>query len=292
MVLLLLVVADVRPANACSLPPSGIHERIAVPPDGAVGVPRNARVVIEYAFDFDDNGPAPRLVDADGNDVPVTVERHRTIRLLALVLTPTSLLLPGAVYQVWDDISVPCEESDACEGPVLVATFTTGDTLDTAAPLIADIDVDTDCGNNLDSECDDTDEGTWTNHHVSVGSRTDDHAAAWLRFLYTDLTTGETAGPYTLVTVGHGASFGGMELYLDSDRFAVRAVDLAGNVEEAPHVVEGETCPPPAAPDAGVTSPDPDDARGDGAGCAAAPPALLAALAFLPLCRLRRRARA
>lgn len=229
-VVLGLALGEVRPADACSPPPSGLVARVVAPPDQATEVPRNARVVVEYYADGGGPGASaavrPVLVNELGRIVPTTADVADSPLLRAIVLTPLEPLDPSTTYQIWDDARIPC--TDECAGPLApVAVFTTGSSIDTAPPSLGAVSIATECGETDDDTCEPPDIGPYTVHTLTIRGASDDHPAAWLRYLYTDLDSGRTYGPYSHVEVGHGP----LRVYplrIPTDRLAIRAVDLAG----------------------------------------------------------------
>jgi hypothetical protein len=238
-----LLVADTHDARACSPPEQGVSSREVLPGDGATGVPRNARITVRYdAYQAEPQGTLS-LRAQGGEPVAVTVTSPRD-RGVTAQLTPTAPLAPSTTYEVLDTLTVPCNQFDLtpCIGePVVVATFTTGAGLDTSPPQIADVSIENffECGG--DSSCGPY--SSYVSHTLTFGGVQDDSGAAWVRYVYADADGNVLFGPTEDgYAIRHCEPSDGTSYREVPRTFTVRAIDLAGNVEEIAHVFETAPC--------------------------------------------------
>lgn len=234
------ILAYARVSAACTLP-AGIMERTVYPGDGAADVPVNARVIVVYQRPRAElPPPALELRVRGGDAVTTTLQRTASNEHEALVLTPSAPLVPHTTYEVTDGIAVPSgcwiDLADCLGEPAVVATFTTGETIDTTAPSLAgarvrsrQLDDDGFCGLRSAVEYD---------IEVQGGE-----GASALYHYYRGGT--RIAGPLPLVRAGQscdGERNSVVDLQLDGESFEIRAVDIAGNEETVRHRLRGEPC--------------------------------------------------
>jgi hypothetical protein len=251
---------------ACAAWPSGIDERVVVPPDGATGVPLNARVYVEYAPTNGNAKPSVELHAPDGTVIAATLDTTGEHLVDTVVLQPDAPLDAGTTYEVWDGISVPC--LDSCDGtPTRIASFTTGDALDTAPPTLGALEV----SSGYESEGPGSGCDWWGDqivHGLSQPVVGDDGPLEWIRYVYYDEQEHEVAGPVRFGSAGHDCGappwWPLYTVWVGTDTFSVRAVDLAGNLSE-PRLLHGASCEAlMPTPDAGLGG---DDAGTADGGC-------------------------
>jgi hypothetical protein len=137
-----------------------------------------------------------------------------------------------------------------------IATFTAGSTEDLVAPTSTGVAVDSSYSDPRGNTTCDFD-GPQVVDVVSVEAVSDDGPLESVRFYYSSADGTWVAGPFPVARVGRecGDPF---HLYFDigiaSDRFNVRAVDLAGNVEAVAHELDGMSCEEGRASEAGGCS--------------------------------------
>ena len=182
--------------------------QVSVEADGEV--PPNATLMIEHTYD-DTEEVALALLDADGNDVPFTLERRHN----HAVLTPDAELEPGA-YRI---VSV-----DDIEG-----------WLDTPFTVVADRDGDAPDAPGLLSTDRYYDVSEWGDSKGIAIEVTDVPGAAWYEYEISASATFDAphriASVYPHAGIGQGLCLDSYPEYRHRDRYhvRVRAVDAAGN---------------------------------------------------------------
>ncbi|MCA9675396.1 MAG: hypothetical protein H6709_24740 [Kofleriaceae bacterium] len=303
----LAIMVAPRDADACSPPPDGVWRRVVLPPDGAVDVPTNATIVVDYDV-LVDSTLALRVQGGADVAIDVTTVDAAPRR----VLVPQQPLQPSTIYEVLDDLALPCTELDPATcltTPQVVATFTTGAGRDDTPPQLVDVTVSEGFECNRGGSCP---EGyDLATQSITIGAVQDDRPAAWVRFQYADAAGLPIGVPTSLTTTGQvcGDGYFPLQAYVGvpAGDFQVRAVDLAGNVEPVAHVlhastcdelVVGTACDPDVRGDVDLNDALPDfgqgccSTSGDGGPAAVAPLAGLVALALVRRRRPRRRRRA
>ena len=256
-----------RAAEACSWAPDQIESRTLMPHDGATDVPTNARVVVEYKANTNVE-PALEMRAANGDPVAVSVAKSRA-RWITYVLTPEAELQPNTGYQIWDDIEVGCvfgEVDEDCRTESrVVGSFTTGDAADLAPPTVEVVTV----SSHYDDPGEDTTcdwDGAQAYDVLTVEGIVDDNPVEWVRFYYYEMDGTLIGGPFPVATVGRdcsGAYFAWYDI-ATPDRFLLRAVDLAGNLESPGHEIDGMSCEEGAAGEEDDTD---DGEDSDSGGC-------------------------
>ncbi len=307
------VLSNVREGRACTPPWGGVEARTVTPGDGSASVPRNARLLVHYDTWGGDPGGALTLRAQGGADVAVTITTPRGLGFQRLV-APDAPLAAATTYELLDTLALPCASEDptTCHGePAVIATFTTSDGVDTSPPVITQLDITPGAWCVAESCPEGQNEAIESLEITAQDEGGGDGASpGWIHYEYLS-TDGEVlAGPTAATSVGRGCSGDGyvpFHRYMGlPESYQVRAVDLAGNVEAAPHAVAGQSCAVvdaacAAALDAGIggdasggggAGGDPDGA-GDSGGCAASGGGLAGAalLALGVLLGLRRRRR-
>lgn len=296
---------DTSSAQACVPPPATITDRTVFPEDGALDVPINTRVFIEYAEDdpfYGDPGHAVELRVQGGAPVAASTVTPRTSGF-ARILVPDAPLAPSTTYEVTDTLAVPCQtpQTGACVGePVVIARFTTGTELDTTPPSVGSVRVEHTgwCGSPA---C--PDGRRQVVELVFVEDVIDDQPASRIHFEYLAPDGALVAGPTRATVLGRSCGAGSVPFYLlleTPPRVELRAVDLAGNVEGVSHPIDGETCQaldcgaPDAGPGDAGDAVDGDGSDAGGCGCVGArgePGIAAIGLGLLALVVARRRGR-
>jgi MYXO-CTERM domain-containing protein len=282
-------------ASACT-PPFGVYARTVVPEDGATGVPRNARVLVNYDGSVPDG--TLELRTQSGEAVAATITGG--------LITPTTALAASATYELYDTLILPCdsdEASDCLGAATLIATFTTAESLDTTPPVIGGITVTSDytCIANSCPEGESV-----VLDHIAIAERDDDFAPSWIRYQYLDADGVVLVALSSMTTIGRnceGPGYVPFEPYLRlPSQVQIAAVDLAGNVELTPHAIDGSTCaligdgcdPAPDAGPGGELDGGPGAEGGGDAGCgchASSPSSTALLVIVLVLAWTRRRTR-
>jgi MYXO-CTERM domain-containing protein len=285
--------ANVRESDACSPWWTGVAGRTVSPEDGAVGVPRNARIEVAYDTHGGDPGSTLELRVQGGATVAVTVTTPRTIGF-ARLLTPTEALAASTTYELLDTLALPCESehaSDCIGEAVVIGTFTTGDALDTTPPEIVGLTLESHaycvgifCPEAQNEQTD----------LIRIVERADDFSTRWIHYEYLDAAGAVLAGPTTALTFGRGCGGGAGYMPLSEylwmpSSFQLRAVDLAGNVETTTHWITGSGCElatahcSPSGEDAGVDGGAATESEASGCGCQSGSPSPATALLVLLL---------
>jgi hypothetical protein len=290
------VARDAREARACSPPYDGISERRVFPEDGAVDVPTNARVLVEYATGANHGLDPPILRVQGGGEVEVEVLTEYTTYLDVRVLRPDAPLASSTTYEVLDTVSFDCVDVEWCiVAPAVVATFTTGTSTDTVAPTATGVTAPAVYVANQGTSCDKNSDAV--RQEVAIAAFDDDRPVAWVRLEYLDAEGNVIFGPLPPIAVGRicgsGVANWDYDRATEAGDFAVRAIDLAGNVEAVAHELYAPTCEEALggpALDAGGAG---DDDGGDGGCCSsgggAAGSLLMAALGLAATRRRRAR---
>jgi len=316
-------------ADACSFP-RGVRRVDTLPPDRAADVPLNAGVHVTYQT-FGEPWPYEQhlTLRAAGTTaiIPAQLIREPMPWSTSVTLQPDGLLAPETTYEVLDTVPADCLQPIAecpAGAPAVIATFTTGTTIDRGAPSTGAV--------ALDSAFEDADASgcSWGAsrlvHRIAVAGARDDRPASWLRVRIYDAEGRPLTGAFSLdhlnridnplaaVALGHECTGGpgGPPSYLipvANDQVIVRAVDLAGNEDTAAPVLSAQTCsdfdadgdghqdPPPILCDGGVgggTDSGGGGVDGTPGGCSSARPgdgsvfAIGIALGLVMLLRRRR----
>jgi len=303
MLLLFAVVAAtsgarVGDADACGPPWGGVSERVVLPEDGATDVPLNARIYVLYDTAGGDPGSTLSLRVQGGADVALGATTPLTLGS-ARLLTPAAPLQPSATYELLDTLTLPCDSefaSDCISAAAVIATFTTGTAADTSAPSLTGVSLQS-SGFCTGESCPDGEDVQYDT--ITIGAVADDLPTNWVQYMYLSTDGQVLAGPTSWLITGRGC--GGGAGYFPIVKYLalpstvdIRGVDLAGNVETTPHVLEGGTCDlidcgPDAGPGAGG-----GPFAGAGCGCASGklsggdPVLVIACLGWLGLVRRRR----
>jgi hypothetical protein len=244
-----LATAAPRRVEACSFE-SYVSRRSVQPADGSTAVPLNAEIRIEYA------GPTGEVSSLDLEDIllrpaggaPIALEvvlRQGAGRAV-VVGRPAAALAPATVYEILDRWTEgPCDDDVACiaEDHALVGTFTTGDAADAAPPVFAGLSEVT--GGDEPEICDDS-ACCGPNTSLSFGfvwdPATDETPAGELRYdLYGpgDALVQPLLPQSSVYARGYRVCSGDLIPNDEDGYFAVepgfytvRAVDLAGNVDD------------------------------------------------------------
>lgn len=236
--------ADARLAEACSQWPSGVIRRDVLPEDGAVDVPTNARVVVTYETVDGTVGELALRTEA-GVAVIVEVERVQDDPFhTSLVVRAT--LEPSTRYELLDRLDLACaydSAADCLRDPVVIATFTTGQTPDTTPPEIGRIDVIPGFECNQGTTCTTPDLALGL---VQIAALYEDRPDAWVRYEYLDEAGDVLAGPTSILSTAYPCGGGSGPLWRQHlvlpETVRIRAVDLAGNVEAASHALYAQSC--------------------------------------------------
>jgi len=254
----LLVCVEAARASACE-PPS-THLRDAVPADGAIGVPTNAQVRLDYYGSE----------TTDLQDVEV-----RPIGGAALATT--IVLLGNAGYPLRHLVVVqlqaplaPQTQHEVRAGSTVVSTFRTGDGADTTPPGFAGItSVTTSVTDCSDTACCGPNRIAYV--HLGWGGVSDDFSVAMVR--YNVYAGGALVVPMSDAAVGYHLCSGQLtgtgpngNFQGGSGGYRVRAVDLAGN-EDTNDVTQDVmlSCAPPQPEEGDGSSP-----AAGGCGCTTA----------------------
>jgi hypothetical protein len=300
----LLTIVDVEPADACSPPPDSIVGRSVVPEDGATGVPTNARVLIQYESGLGPPTSALELRALGGACVAFTEQTTNAHGAAMRILVPTGDLAPATTYEVLDTLdpqTCPSGHPDCYGPPMVIASFTTGDSADLIAPSATGVTVESWYNDHSGSTCEKHDNSIV--YWVTIDALADDRPTSWLRLEYRDPEGNLIGGPLPIVRLGSSCPGGGgsgnidVSLYTSSDDFFVRVVDLAGNAEAESHFLDGLTCAEGAAggesPDGGTDGGSSVDGGDDGGGgCSTQQPTgVVLVLVMIALARRRQQAR-
>lgn len=266
MLVALLLCVEAAPASACE-PPPPTRLRDALPADGAIGVPINAQVRLDY-----DGVETTGLQDVEVRPVG------------GAALATTIALFGNAGYPLRHLVVVhlqtalaPQTQYEVRAGSTVVSTFRTGDGADTTPPSFAGItSVTTSVTDCASSACCGPNRIAYV--HLGWGGVSDDFSVAMVRYnvygaggaLVAPMTSAAAVG-YQLCSgeltgAGPNGNFQG-----GSGGYRVRAVDLAGN--EDPNDVTQDvmvSCAPQpdAGPDAGNGNGNGDSSSSPSGGCA------------------------
>jgi hypothetical protein len=249
--------------------PLPLYRDALLPATGATGVPLNTRVIARLSGRSHDYYVL-RLRVAGANQFVAATNRDASSGYLksAVILTPDAPLAPATTYEILDDMDAiancgwgggtpPC--GDEVNHLAVVASFTTGNSLDTTPPAFAPtFDV-----SHGDETCDVPDccgpYHAFT-YDVSFPDATDEQP------VFYDVTMATGTVPQIEALTAHGfsganfcyrspATEGGGPDIEGPGPVTVRAVDLAGNATAAPPLeLMVPACPPEDHPaeDAGV----------------------------------------
>lgn len=240
-----------RLARACSGGTTSINARAVLPADGTTGVPLNARILVRYSPTVAPIAPpAPNIRVRPQGGEPIALVQTAGMAPGLTLARPDANLLPNTVYEILDSILVPCLGLECVAGDHrVVATFTTGASVDTTPPVFAGpMGFEVSWSNPLSYPAICTGGQTFAVRlHWTAG--TDDLAPTLTYNVYGStqtvpvipLVTGDNVLDYVRCTSRPtGALVGPIR---------VRAVDQAGN--EDSNLVE-LVAPNPCAPDGGV----------------------------------------
>ncbi len=238
------VVVAARPASACLKGRPGVTGRYVYPPADSI-VPTNAQFVVQYLGDPIQD-PA---INALGEDLGLRqlggerAETEYTVlaseRWVRVVLRPKRPLAPRTTYELTDRRTVPCyvDRSDCGQATEsVVASFTTGDGPDEAAPVFAGVS-----GVSVrravacsDSSCC---YGPYAAHEVELSwLPAQDESGSVMYLLYKaddiSLPLASTTLPSLIVDVLCSGHIDANALVVPEGEYVMRAADSAGNEDQ------------------------------------------------------------
>ena len=184
----LAAIAATPPARAASCGKPDLVDM--VPPDGATGVPLNARLGAHYAAASDYLGEEVLLVHPDGSEQALDATWDPTEQLLQV--TPTAPLDPNATYEVrWPPLRGLNAAAPGLGGK---SRFTTGTADDVAAPVFAGVTGLTWDLERVTDDCTDDLSERFV-FDVALGPASDDGGTSGLTLMLF-----QTEGPYVMKT--------------------------------------------------------------------------------------------